>query len=194
MNLLYRLAEWHALAKLRMHTDSTLKLLDSVTTLLGRELRRFRDITCKAFVTLELEKEEKARIRQQDRDRAKAKSLAPTTDARQALSSATDLDRPDLVGTSSTQPVPLTTKPPRKKKQLNMATYKFHALGDYARTIRMFGTTDSYSTQTVSIFFGITTGGRCLRIFPVGRAGASPCQTAVRKDQQEARCTTDDPT
>ena len=37
-----------------------------------------------------------------------------------------------------------------KSKTLNLSTYKFHALGDYVRTIRLFGTTDSYSTQTVA--------------------------------------------
>ena len=35
------------------------------------------------------------------------------------------------------------------KKTLNLNTYKFHALGDYVATIRLFGTTDSYSTQLV---------------------------------------------
>ena len=35
------------------------------------------------------------------------------------------------------------------KKTLNLNTYKFHALGDYVATIRLFGTTDSYSTQVV---------------------------------------------
>ena len=38
----------------------------------------------------------------------------------------------------------------RQPKQLNLNTYKYHALGDYVRTIRRFGTTDSYSTQPVS--------------------------------------------
>ena len=38
----------------------------------------------------------------------------------------------------------------RQPKQLNLNTYKYHALGDYAHTIRQFGTTDSYSTQPVS--------------------------------------------
>jgi len=37
----------------------------------------------------------------------------------------------------------------RHPKQLNLKTYKFHALGDYVQTIRRFGTTDSYSTQPV---------------------------------------------
>ncbi|KIK15562.1 hypothetical protein PISMIDRAFT_114970 [Pisolithus microcarpus 441] len=35
-------------------------------------------------------------------------------------------------------------------KSFNILTYKFHALGDYTRSIRMFGSTDSYMTQTVS--------------------------------------------
>jgi hypothetical protein len=39
----------------------------------------------------------------------------------------------------------------RKPKQLNLKTYKYHSLGDYVETIRRFGTTDSYSTQAVSI-------------------------------------------
>ena len=36
-----------------------------------------------------------------------------------------------------------------KVKKLNLLIYKFHALGDYPNTIRRFGTTDNYSTQTV---------------------------------------------
>jgi len=35
------------------------------------------------------------------------------------------------------------------KRVLNLQTYKFHALGDYVQSIRLFGTTDSYSTQLV---------------------------------------------
>jgi hypothetical protein len=37
------------------------------------------------------------------------------------------------------------------KKNFNLQTYKYHSLGDYVKTIRQFGTTDSYSTTTVSI-------------------------------------------
>ena len=40
------------------------------------------------------------------------------------------------------------------KKKLNLNTYKFHSLGDYVATIRLFGTTDSYSTQVVSLTTG----------------------------------------
>ncbi|KAG2129682.1 uncharacterized protein EDB93DRAFT_1051303, partial [Suillus bovinus] len=37
---------------------------------------------------------------------------------------------------------------PRVKK-FNLGTYKFHAIGSYPRTIKFFGTTDSFTTQMV---------------------------------------------
>ena len=39
----------------------------------------------------------------------------------------------------------------RRPKVLNLCTYKLHALGDYPTQIRMYGTTDSYSTQSVMV-------------------------------------------
>ena len=39
----------------------------------------------------------------------------------------------------------------RKPKLLNLEIYTYHAMGDYVKTIQTFGTTDSYSTQPVSI-------------------------------------------
>ena len=38
------------------------------------------------------------------------------------------------------------------KKNFNLAAYKPHALGHYSSWIRRFGTSDSYSTQTVFFF------------------------------------------
>jgi hypothetical protein len=38
------------------------------------------------------------------------------------------------------------------RKQLNLLTYKYHALGDYPDLIARFGTTDNASTQTVRGF------------------------------------------
>ena len=61
MKLLYRTAEWHALAKLRMHSDSTLSLLEDVTVEFGKLMRQFRDLTCSQFQTLELPRETAAR-------------------------------------------------------------------------------------------------------------------------------------
>jgi hypothetical protein len=40
----------------------------------------------------------------------------------------------------------------RQFKTLNLNTYKIHALGDYVSAIKTYGTTDSYSTETVSWF------------------------------------------
>ena len=39
---------------------------------------------------------------------------------------------------------------------LNLNTYKLHALGDYPSQIKLFGTTDSFSTQLVcQTFFSL---------------------------------------
>lgn len=102
LQLLYRAAEWHALAKLRMHTEGTLKLLEDRTTSFGSLMRQFRNKTFTDFNTIGLPKE-----------------------SRKFPSSG------------------------RKKRSLNLNTYKFHSLGDYVHTIRLFGSTDNYSTLTV---------------------------------------------
>ncbi|KAH9480924.1 hypothetical protein JR316_0007527 [Psilocybe cubensis] len=41
--LLYRTAEWHGLAKMRIHTEGSLKLLDELTFEFGKLMREFRD-------------------------------------------------------------------------------------------------------------------------------------------------------
>lgn len=40
--------------------------------------------------------------------------------------------------------------PGRQPKGFNMCTIKLHSLGDYVSTIRLYGTTENYSTGTVS--------------------------------------------
>ncbi|KAF8227209.1 hypothetical protein L208DRAFT_1297930 [Tricholoma matsutake] len=45
MTLLFRLAEWHMIAKLRMHTDFTLTLLTQSTMTIGKELCLFAEWT-----------------------------------------------------------------------------------------------------------------------------------------------------
>lgn len=51
-------------------------------------------------------------------------------------------------------------KPPprRRRKTMNLNTYKVHALGDYVETIRKYGTIDSYSTELVSVSYYIYNG------------------------------------
>ena len=52
------------LAKLRIHTESTLCSLEASTTRLGNILRQFRATTCSAYDTHELPSEEAAQGRQ----------------------------------------------------------------------------------------------------------------------------------
>lgn len=113
-SLLYRFAQWHALAKLRIHSESTLNFLEETFKILSRQLRKFRDSTCAAFKTVELPKEKTARQRRS----AESHNATPESSG------------------------------PRVKK-FNLSTYKFHAMGDYVRTIKIFGTTDSFTTQIV---------------------------------------------
>jgi len=57
MKLLYWTAEWHSFAKLRVHTDSTLKHLEMLTKEFGNLMQQFRDLTCSKFTTTELPRE-----------------------------------------------------------------------------------------------------------------------------------------
>jgi hypothetical protein len=49
MTMLFCLAQWHALAKLQVHTGSTLDMLRNITSELGRELCKFHDKTCASY-------------------------------------------------------------------------------------------------------------------------------------------------
>jgi len=55
--LLFELATWHALAKLRLHTESTLYDLENSTTRLGQILRKFDSVVCANYETKELPSE-----------------------------------------------------------------------------------------------------------------------------------------
>jgi hypothetical protein len=116
-SLLYRFAEWHALAKLRIHSESTVTFLEETFKKLTRMLRRFQSYTCAAFNAVELPREKAARQR-------KASQRSDTNNS--------------LPESSGARP-----------KKFNLGTYKFHAMGDYVTTIRLFGTTDSFTTQIV---------------------------------------------
>ncbi|KAG2046631.1 hypothetical protein BDR06DRAFT_985499 [Suillus hirtellus] len=116
-SLLYRFAQWHALAKLQIHSDSTLNFLGQTFKKLSQMLQKFWRDTCAAFETMELPKEKAARQR------------------RLAQHSESNTTSVESSGT--------------RTKKFNLATYKFHAMGDYVNTIKLFGTTDSFTTQMV---------------------------------------------
>lgn len=171
MTLLFRLAEWHALAKLRMHTEHTLNALNQSTVAIGRELRSFQAWT-QGFKTFELPKEKDARQRRTRKKAASKTALAqagptlfdPPTGAQslsaEEISQQRLKDKPTISkkGTVSSGLEPTDPSISLAEqynddgpiaKYFNLLTYKLHALGDYVQTVRLFGTTDSYSTQIV---------------------------------------------
>jgi hypothetical protein len=112
-----------------MHTESTICHLEKATKNIAHELRSFRDFTRESFKCWELPREIAARARRKQKKDEKVFK-----------------DGPGIV--DATKQKQAASKH-RKVKVLNLATYKFHALGDYVEAIRRFGTTDSYSTQIV---------------------------------------------
>lgn len=121
------MAYWHALAKMRLHTDTSLALLDKSTTVLGQGLRHFTSVTCAAFETKETQSEYQARAR--------------AAAARRAAQPA---------GKSAITPIG-----GRRQRGYNMKVIKLHFLGDYVHFIRRKGTTDSYTTQIVSAMWSM---------------------------------------
>lgn len=122
MKLLYRTAEWHAFAKMRLHTETTLRHLEDLTTELGKLMRDFEHSICSQFQTYELPREVEARKRREEAQR---------------------------LGLGVTDPVPASSAG-KRTKTFNIFTYKWHALGDYVSAIRLFGGSDGFSTQLVS--------------------------------------------
>ncbi|KAG9079443.1 hypothetical protein FS749_008528 [Ceratobasidium sp. UAMH 11750] len=119
--LLFALAYWHGLAKLRQHTSATLKQLSEVTIRLGDELRAFQEAT-KDMEVFETPREYSARQR-------KASARAQRHHASKEAPASTT----------------------RKLCKLNLNTPKFHMVGHYVAVIAQFGTTDSFSTQTTEL-------------------------------------------
>ena len=129
--LLFELATWHGLAKLRIHTDSTLFDLENSATRLGNLLRKFKQEVCNKYATRDLPSEEAARGR-----RRAAKALK-----------AAGVQKAEGPQAPPTLPTPSSKK--SKIRQFNMETYKLHALPDVPATIRAFGVTENTSTMTV---------------------------------------------
>ncbi|KAH9884316.1 hypothetical protein C8Q73DRAFT_661143 [Cubamyces lactineus] len=116
--MLFRLATWHALAKLRLHSDSTLAIFETITQQLGQAMRAFASHVCPQYDTQELDREYTARQRRKAKLHRKTSTRKRLNDSEHA------------------------------KKTFNLNTYKFHRLGDYPREVRENGTLDNTSTQT----------------------------------------------
>ncbi|KAG1843620.1 hypothetical protein C8R48DRAFT_618674 [Suillus tomentosus] len=138
IDLLFVMAHWHGLAKLRMHSDLTLQILNQQTIQLGEHLRQFKAKVCSIYNTQELNRELDARSRRQ---------------AKEAVKWAVNGSQQGATA-DTLRPAPHQQ---RRKKSFNLQTYKLHTLGDYVACIRDFGTTDSYSTEPVSPDFFLPT-------------------------------------
>lgn len=132
--MLFELATWHGFAKLRIQTETTLNDFENSTTRLGNIVRKFAKKVCSKYQTKELPTEHAIRTRRQAK---KAAANAQNQSASRALNTATSS---------------------RHNKKFNMNTYKFHALGDYVPSIRLFGTPDSYTSQLVSTWLSLLYG------------------------------------
>lgn len=70
--LLHVICEWHALAKLRLHTDQTLALLEETTIAVGVEFRHFSRNICPEYATIETGREVSKRKHLEKRGKAGA--------------------------------------------------------------------------------------------------------------------------
>ena len=138
LDLLFILCTWHATAKLRLHTSTTMRYLREATRSLGFILRKFAKKTCSAFDTRELPKEVNARTRRIAAASAKKKGSDKKKEKKAPMSGK---------GKGKQDSTPRTSN----RKRFNLSTYKLYAMGEYNWAILQYGTTESYSTQTVCI-------------------------------------------
>lgn len=113
-----------------MHTDTSLKVLDNVTVIFTNRMRYFADVICPAYATVETDGEYSARYRANQRKAAHAMGKSTS-----ATAPASDLPTVNIGG--------------KRPKTFNLLTYKYHSLADYIATIKLLGTTESFSTQPV---------------------------------------------
>jgi hypothetical protein len=126
--LLFIFCQWHGLAKLRLHTEASLKILKRLTTQIGEEMRAFAELT------------NKMDIRETPKERARRKKQSANAQLRMASTGKSK---------KSVGQQPTTDDDGKRKCVLNLETYKFHSMGDMVSCIERYGTSDSYSTQIV---------------------------------------------
>ena len=86
-------------------------------------------------------------------DSANLDSLSQGVQQPQSTGGSMNHDPPVCINSVADQTQPwgsnLPTRSGRCRKKLNINTYKFHSYGNYPNTIREYGTTDSYSMESV---------------------------------------------
>ena len=134
LNLLFILCTWHASAKLHLHTTTTLRYLKEATRSLGFILQKWTK-TCLAFDTRELPTEVNARTCWKA-----ASSAGKSGKVKEKVTGKSSKGKGKQKDSDSTS---------RHQKLFNLCMYKLSALGEYTWAILQYGTTESYSTQTV---------------------------------------------
>ena len=61
---------------MRLHTESTIRLLDDACTVMGTHLRHFKNVVCEHYLTQETEREYNTRIRAQARNASGSSSIS----------------------------------------------------------------------------------------------------------------------
>lgn len=150
-DLLFSLLTWHAISKLRVHTDTSLDLLLKAKRNLGVELQRFVENICNAYETRELPSERAKRERTEARRREKQRRRQQQQQDPSQQQGQASHQRPEQ---SDQQPNGAGAKGNRPRRaKFNLNTYKAHAPEHYLQDIRQFGSLDSFSTQIVKCFF-----------------------------------------
>lgn len=72
-DMLFECANFHALGKLRLHTEVTIEILESSTPLLYNAIQRFATETCSQYDTVEQQRDVVARIRRVKRKNPQSK-------------------------------------------------------------------------------------------------------------------------
>ncbi|KAJ3820227.1 hypothetical protein F5880DRAFT_1625285 [Lentinula raphanica] len=151
MTLLYRAAEWHALAKLRTHAEQTLDYMETRTREFGKIMRDFCALCKEGYDTYETGREQSARTR-------RASGKATKTNA------------------------PASSTSPRRKKLLNLFTYKWHGMMDYVWFIKWTGPTDSYSTQLGELAHRVVK-----KLYSLGNKKKDPLQIGIHTERRRAQ-------
>ncbi len=85
LTMLFELCQWHAYAKLRLHSEGTLSKFEAATSSLGVAMRAFKRKVCARWVTRELPSETQSRQRRAAKVAAETGRDAGTTSVKQKI-------------------------------------------------------------------------------------------------------------
>ena len=120
-DVLFVMATWHGFAKLRMHTDMSLRVFEGLTTILGKVMRYFANHVCTKLPAYATPKEAAAKARQKAKTQKNKQKERPTDSGNES----------------------------HDRKFFNLFTYKWHVLTHYVPIIQRYGTLDLLSCQKV---------------------------------------------